>query len=99
MLRRNKGEVEIMGASIATKPESRANAIELIGAALPGFETLFQEAVASVRQKVLVDGRISSARLEAEQHAAHGLSWLATYVAALRELKAYGERLQGEGRY
>ncbi|UZF93046.1 acyl-CoA dehydrogenase family protein [Bosea sp. NBC_00550] len=88
-----------MGASIATKPESRANAIELIGAALPGFETLFQEAVASVRQKVLVDGRISSARLEAEQHAAHGLSWLATYVAALRELKAYGERLQGEGRY
>ena len=46
-----------MGASIATKPESRANAIELIGAALPGFETLFQEAVASVRQKVLEIGR------------------------------------------
>lgn len=88
-----------MGANMAAKAENRANAIALIAAALPGFETLFQEAVAAVRQKVLVDGRISSVRLEAEQHAAHGLSWLATYVAALRELKAYGERLEAEGRY
>ncbi|WP_377847277.1 acyl-CoA dehydrogenase family protein [Bosea sp. UC22_33] len=88
-----------MSANTAAKAENRTNAIELIAAALPGFETLFQEAVAAVRQKVLVDGRISSARLEAEQHAAHGLSWLATYVTALRELKAYGERLEAEGRY
>lgn len=88
-----------MNANTAAKAENRANAIELIAAALPGFETLFKEAVAAVRQKVLVDGRISSARLEAEQHAAHGLSWLATYVTALRELKAYGERLEAEGRY
>ncbi len=88
-----------MNANTAAKAEKRANAIELIAAALPGFETLFKQAVAAVRQKVLVDGRISSARLEAEQHAAHGLSWLATYVTALRELKAYGERLEAEGRY
>lgn len=88
-----------MNANTAAKAENRANAITLIAAALPGFETLFKEAVAAVRQKVLVDGRISSARLEAEQHAAHGLSWLATYVTALRELKAYGERLEAEARY
>lgn len=88
-----------MNANTAAKAENRANAIELIAAALPGFETLFKEAVAAVRQKVVVDGRISSSRLEAEQHAAHGLSWLATYVTALRELKAYGERLEAEGRY
>ncbi|RYE33623.1 MAG: acyl-CoA dehydrogenase [Hyphomicrobiales bacterium] len=88
-----------MSANTAEKAENRTNAIQLIAAALPGFETLFKEAVAAVRQKVLVDGRISSARLEVEQHAAHGLSWLATYVAALRELKAYGERLEAEGRY
>ena len=88
-----------MNANTAAKAENRADAIELISAALPGLETLFKEAVAAVRQKVLVDGRISSARLEAEQHAAHGLSWLATYVAALRELAAYGERLRAEDRY
>jgi (2S)-methylsuccinyl-CoA dehydrogenase len=83
----------------ALKADSEANAVALIAAALPGFEALLDEAVAAVRQKVLVDGRVSSARLEQEQHAAHGLSWLATYVMALRELKAYGERLQGEDRY
>lgn len=83
----------------ALKADSEANAVALIAAALPGFEALLEEAVAAVRQKVLVDGRISSARLEQEQHAAHGLSWLATYVIGLRELKAYGERLQAEDRY
>ena len=83
----------------ALKAGSEANAVALIAAALPDFETLLEEAVAAVRQKVLVDGRVSSAKLEQEQHAAHGLSWLATYVMALRELKAYGERLQDEDRY
>ena len=83
----------------ALKADSLANAVALIAAALPGFEALLEEAVAAVRQKVLVDGRISSAKLEQEQHAAHGLSWLATYVMALRELKAYGERLQADDRY
>lgn len=88
-----------MSANTAVKSENQADAVALIAAALPGFEALFADAVAAVRQKVLVDGRVSSARLEAEQHAAHGLSWLATYVTALRELKAYGERLQAEARY
>lgn len=83
----------------ALQADSGVNAVALVAAALPGFETLLEEAVAAVRQKVLVEGRISSARLEQEQHAAHGLSWLATYVMALRELKAYGERLQEEDRY
>ena len=88
-----------MSANAAAKTATAEPAIALIAAALPGFETLLQEAIAAVRQKVLADGKISSARLEAEQHAAHGLSWLATYVMALRELKAYGERLQAEDRY
>ncbi|MBV9079168.1 MAG: acyl-CoA dehydrogenase family protein, partial [Methylobacteriaceae bacterium] len=34
-----------------------------------------------------------------EQHAAHGLAWLATYAAAIRELAAYAERLGAEGRF
>lgn len=88
-----------MSAEAALKPDTQSSAIALIAAALPGFETLLEEAVAAVRQKVLVDGKVSSARFEAEQHAAHGLSWLATYVMALREMKAYGERLQAEDRY
>ncbi|WP_439498738.1 acyl-CoA dehydrogenase family protein [Bosea sp. (in: a-proteobacteria)] len=88
-----------MSANAARSPQMPQTAVALIGAALPGFETLLEQAVAAVRQKVLVDGKISTAKLEAEQHAAHGLSWLATYVMALREMKAYGERLQAEDRY
>jgi (2S)-methylsuccinyl-CoA dehydrogenase len=88
-----------MSANAALRTATQASAIELIGAALPGFEALLEQAVAAVRQKVLVEGRVSAAKLEQEQHAAHGLSWLATYVMALRELKAYGERLQTEDRY
>ncbi|KPF72646.1 acyl-CoA dehydrogenase [Bosea sp. AAP35] len=92
-----------MSAQAATAPSATftapASAVTLIAAALPGFETLLQEAIAAVRQQVTADGRISSALLEAQQHAAHGLAWLATYVMALRELKAYGERLAAEDRY
>jgi (2S)-methylsuccinyl-CoA dehydrogenase len=83
----------------AAAAQAPASAVALIAAALPAFEALLAEATAAVRAKVLDGGRVSSARLEAEQHAAHGLAWLATYVTALRELSAYGERLEAEGRY
>lgn len=86
-------------AEAAARPQTQGSAVALIAAALPGFEALLDEAIAALRRKVAADGKISSARLEAEQHAAHGLSWLATYVMALREMKAYGERLQSEDRY
>jgi (2S)-methylsuccinyl-CoA dehydrogenase len=86
-------------SATAVSSQSSTTATALIAAALPGFETLLEQAVAAVRAKVVVDGKVSAAKLEAEQHAAHGLSWLATYVMALRELKAYGERLQAEDRY
>ncbi len=86
-------------AAIPVAEPAPESATALIAAALPGFETLLQHAVAAVRTRVTVEGKISSARLEAQQHAAHGLAWLATYVMSLRELKAYGERLASENRY
>lgn len=79
--------------------QAPTNAVTTITAALPSLEGLLAAATATVRGKVLEEGRISSARLEAEQHAAHGLAWLATYVTALRELAAYGATLESEGRY
>ncbi|WP_288587977.1 acyl-CoA dehydrogenase family protein [uncultured Methylobacterium sp.] len=45
------------------------------------------------------DGRLSAERLEAEQHAAHGLAWLSTYAEAIVQLGAYAARLAGEGRF
>jgi (2S)-methylsuccinyl-CoA dehydrogenase len=60
---------------------------------------LVAEATRRVRARVVVEGRINAGRLEAEQHAAHGLAWLATYGEAVRELSAYAERLTAEGRF
>ena len=52
----------------------------------------------TVRSRVTFDGALSSALLEQEQRAAHGLAWLATYSEAIRELAAYGQRLESQGR-
>jgi (2S)-methylsuccinyl-CoA dehydrogenase len=45
------------------------------------------------------DGRLDAELIEREQHAAHGLAWLATYVEALREMIGYARRLQAAGRF
>ncbi|WP_442755509.1 acyl-CoA dehydrogenase family protein [Methylocystis sp. JAN1] len=67
--------------------------------ALAAVEALYNEGLASVRARVTKDGKLSNELIEADQHAAHGLSWFATYVQGLKELIDYAERLQGEGAY
>ncbi len=44
-------------------------------------------------------GRVSGAALEREQHAAHSLAWLATYVESLRQMHAWAERLTDGDRF
>lgn len=76
-----------------------ADLLPACAAALKAAEQLLGTATASVAQLVRgTDGRIDGARLEAEQFAAHGLAWLATYVATLKETLHWAERLQAEGR-
>ena len=67
--------------------------------AVVALEGLLARAVAGVRMRVVRDGRVDPALFEAEQRAAHGLAWLATYVESLRQMAAYGTRLAGEGRF
>lgn len=62
------------------------------------IEALLARATDSVGQRVSEGGRLSSALLEREQRATHGLAWLATYAEAIRELVAWGERLLQENR-
>jgi (2S)-methylsuccinyl-CoA dehydrogenase len=72
---------------------------DLAGQAQVAMETLLARAIASVRQQASRDGRLDSALIEAGQHAAHGLAWLATYSQAVRELAAYARRMRAEGRF
>jgi (2S)-methylsuccinyl-CoA dehydrogenase len=52
-----------------------------------------------VSAKVTHDGKIDGAALEREQHAAHGLAWIATYAEALRQIASYARRMEEEGRF
>ena len=67
--------------------------------ALAGVEALYDAALAKVRARVTKDGKLSAGLIEAEQHAAHGLAWFATYKQSLGELIHYAEQLLAEGAY
>jgi len=68
-------------------------------ASVAALDRLLDAAAARVRARVLDGGRISSAKMEAEQRATHGLAWLATYVEALRQLEGYATRLREAGSF
>ncbi|HEY8136799.1 MAG TPA: acyl-CoA dehydrogenase family protein [Methylocystis sp.] len=76
-----------------------ANWLSDAHAALKAVEALYGEALASVRARVSKDNKLSAELIEADQHAAHGLSWFATYKQGLSELVHYAERLSAEGAY
>ncbi|MGF1476872.1 MAG: acyl-CoA dehydrogenase family protein [Geminicoccaceae bacterium] len=54
-------------------------------------ETLFKRASMTVGQAV------DASSIDREQRAAHGLAWLKVYVEALRQMTAWGERLETTG--
>jgi (2S)-methylsuccinyl-CoA dehydrogenase len=76
-----------------------ASLLPLLLEASDSVQALLSEAAASVRAKVTESGKISSAALEREQHAAHGYAWLATYVESVRQLAAYTGRMIETGRF
>jgi (2S)-methylsuccinyl-CoA dehydrogenase len=73
--------------------------IEQARTAVAAIEALLQDATATLRERVIVEGHIVSRLLDREQRAAHGLAWLATYVEAVRQLVAYAERMSAAGRF
>ena len=75
-----------------------ADLLPLTEAALPELGALLEGATAAVRARVSQGGRVSGAAIEDHQFAAHALSWLATYVESLRQLRAWAGRIEAEGR-
>ncbi|MBI1207697.1 MAG: acyl-CoA dehydrogenase [Azospirillum sp.] len=61
--------------------------------ALAAATRLVAQAQAAVAAVVAPQGTIDPDRLDGAQFAAHGLAWLATYVAALEALLSWAERL------
>jgi (2S)-methylsuccinyl-CoA dehydrogenase len=73
--------------------------IPLLAEAAEAAAALRASAIEGVAAKVSTGGKIDADALEREQHAAHGLAWIATYVEALQQLANYAKRLDGEGRF
>jgi len=71
----------------------------LTAAALPEVEALFGQARDGLKAQVSTGGKVSNQALEARQFQAHSLSWLATYVEALRQLNAWAGRLSEAGQF
>ena len=61
-------------------------------------EGLFAAARQSLRARLAASGKVDARTLDQHQRAAHGLSWLATYVEALRQMARWARALERERR-
>jgi (2S)-methylsuccinyl-CoA dehydrogenase len=73
--------------------------IPLLDAAAESAEKLGSVTIEAVKGKLAPNGKIDNAALEREQHVAHGLAWVATYVEGIRQMADYANRASGEGRF
>ncbi len=82
-----------------TNPVILPDLLTLTGAAIAPVNAVFDAARASVHQMVSLDGKVSGALIEANQTAAHGLAWLATYQNSLHQMQRWAEALQANGNF
>ncbi len=67
--------------------------------AVTASEELLAAARHGVAAKVMKDGKVNGELLNAEQYAAHGFSWMSTYVEGLRQMHKWGVSLTDEGKF
>ncbi|UWQ37592.1 acyl-CoA/acyl-ACP dehydrogenase [Leisingera aquaemixtae] len=87
------------GQDLHMKPTLIPDLLALTAASLEPLNQLFEAARASVKDMVSEEGRVSGRLIEENQVAAHGLSWLATYVYCLRQMQKWAESLQADGKF
>ena len=75
-----------------------AHLVSHLDQAATAVKILLAKAKAKVAARVMPGGKINARLLDEEQHAAHGLAWLATYAATLRELANFAGRLETDGK-
>lgn len=85
---------------VASRPDTAAETglLALATEAVAAVEALVVDATVVLRTHLASDGKVSAAAFDREQHAAHGLAWVATYAESLRQLLAYAGRMADKGR-
>lgn len=74
-------------------PQDAAATLTQSQSILPELDGLQSRATQALRTLVVPAGKPDPALLEQHQHAAHALSWLATYVESIKQLSAWATRL------
>lgn len=78
-------------------PAMPADLLARARAITPELADLLSAATEALRAQVAPQGKVEAEALDRHQHAAHALSWLATYVEALRQLTGWASRLEEAG--
>jgi (2S)-methylsuccinyl-CoA dehydrogenase len=77
----------------ASRLRAENELVELANEAVAAADAVLADALAKVRECVVVEGQTVGRLVDREQRATHGLAWIATYVEALRQLAAYAKRM------
>ncbi len=85
--------------SAAAERLSPPSLIDQAASVIFAAESLLDAAKRAVRDRVSDRGKVSAAKLETHQTAAHGLAWAATYVEALRQFRTWAEGLEAKGAF
>ncbi len=85
--------------SHATSSLLAPDLLRLCDEAAENAERLVRRAVVAVRGKVSAGETLSSELMEREQHACHGLAWLATYCEGIKQMASYARRLNEAHRF
>ncbi len=67
--------------------------------ALSTVDKYFNTAVEQIKKSVIVDGKLSKEILAEKQHASHGLAWIATYRATLKEMVNWAINLEEQNNF
>ncbi len=89
----------VAGSSQPAPAIAVPNLLDNCAEAALNAERLLGRATAAIRAKVSKNGALDAGVIEREQHACHGLAWLATYTEAIKQMSAYASRLSAEHRF
>ena len=67
------------------------NLCDLTSKSVNALEILLSHVIDNVREYALIEGRVSSAKLDEHQFETHSLAWIATYIESLRQMHYWAE--------
>lgn len=86
-----------MSATVVEPMRAKPECSTALWAAVVAARRYLEAAQRSVADRISVGGRPDRDLLDGNQHAAHGLAWVATYVTALDQVAAWFEALTASG--